>query len=163
MWHVEVDQRQLRRLQLALRKEADGKELSRDLVRELREVAEPAAAAARAEILSMGSHSDTIPGLRTTVASHVKVKVRLSGKHPGVMVRVGKTGMPRGFRNAPKRLNSAKGWRHKVFGNPDVWVVQRGKPGWFDDTMHKFTAQTRRGAGRALDKVAKRIDNRTRG
>jgi hypothetical protein len=160
---VEVDQKQLARVVSALRAEGDGKQLSRDLVRELRHVAEPAAAAARAEILSMGSHSDTIPGLRTTVASHVKVKVRLTGKHPGVMVRVGKTGMPRGFRNAPKRLNSARGWRHKVFGNPDVWVVQRGKPGWFDDTMHKFTAETRKGAAAALDKVAKRIDNKTRG
>lgn len=161
--HVEVDQKQLRRVYAALRAEEDGKELSRDLVRELRDVAEPAAEAARAAILSMGSHSEALPGLRGTVAHHTRVKVRLTGKRPGVMVRVDKNGMPRGFRNAPKRLNSARGWRHQVFGNPDVWVSQRGKPGWFDDTMKKFTAEAREAAGHALDKVAKRIDNKTRG
>jgi len=161
--HVEVDQKQLARVYAALRAEEDGKQLSRDLVHELRAVAEPAAEAARAAILSMGSHSEALPGLRTTVARHTKVMVRLTGRRPGVMVRVDKSGMPRGFRNAPKRLNSAKGWRHQVFGNPDVWVTQRGKPGWFDDTMHKFTADARAAAGHALDKVAKRIDNKTRG
>lgn len=161
--HVEVDQRALKLLYSALRKEEDGKELVRDLSRELRKVAEPAAAAARAAILSLGSHSEALPGLRSTVASRVKVSVRISGKRPGVRIRVSKAGMPRGFNNAPKRLNSAKGWRHPVFGNRDLWVTQHGKPGWFDDTVSAFRPAAVLGAARALDKVAKRIDNKTRG
>ena len=145
-----------------MRAEDDGKALSRDLVRELRAVAEPAMRAAQAAILSMGSKGKTVPSLRTTVAQHTKVRVRTSGKHPGVAIRADKNGMPRGFKNAPKRLNSAKGWRHQVFGT-DTWVTQRGKPGWFDDTISAFKPAARKAAQEAMDNMARRIDYKTKG
>jgi len=161
--HVEVDQKHLVLLTRALRAEGDGKTLSRELVRELKAVVEPAAAAARAAILSMGSTSDTEPGLRTTVARMVKTGVRTTGKHPGVFIRAKKTGMPRNFNNAPKRLNATKGWRHTVFGNDQVWVTQRGKPGWFDDTIAAFKPAAIRAAQKVMDDMARRIDFKTRG
>jgi hypothetical protein len=160
--HIEVDQRSLVRLTRALRAEADGKALAADLVKELKRVAEPALEAVRASILSMGSHSEALPGLRATVAQHTKIIVRTGGKRPGVMIRADKTGMPRGFANAPKRLNSAKGWRHRVFGT-DRWVTQMGKPGWFDDTLKAFKAPAKRAAQEAMDRMAKRIDYKTKG
>jgi len=161
---VEVDERDLVLLVAALRDEADGRQLNRDLVAELRAIAEPAAAAARGAILSMGvsglHHAE--PGLRSSVAEHTKVVVRVSGRHPSVGIRVSKVGMPRGFSNAPKRLNAASGWRHQVFGQ-DVWVSQRGRPGWFDDTIARFKPAAERGAQRAMDSMAERISVRTRG
>lgn len=160
---IEVDETSLTRVVEALRAESDGSGLNRDFVRELREAVEPAAAAARSAILSMGvsglHHSD--PGLRTSIAERVKVDVHL-GNHPSVAIRVSKTGMPRGFSNAPKRTNARKGWRHQVFGQ-DVWVSQRGKPGWFDDTIPKFQPAAERRAARALEKVAERISVKTKG
>lgn len=159
---VEVDQQSLRRLTRALRAESDGKALVKDLVTELRRVAEPALEAVRASILSMGSHSEALPGLRTTVAQHTKIIVRTGGRRPGVMIRSDKLGMPRGFNNAPKRLNSRKGWRHPVYGT-GRWVTQLGKPGWFDDTLQAFKPAAERAAAEAMDRMARRIDLKTKG
>ncbi len=160
---VEVDQDDLRRLVTALRKEADGKELARDLVANLRKVAEPAAAAARTAILSMPGNGGLLPGLRQTIAAKTRVSVRASGRRPGVSVRVSKSGMPRDFHNAPKRLNARRGWKHMVFGDPDNVVWQRGLPDWFDGTMPRFQSAAEHAAAEALDDVAKRISSRTRG
>lgn len=161
--HVEVDERSLARLVTAMRAQSDGKELVRDLVRELRAVAEPAMRAAQASIMSMGSGSTLLPSLRTTVAQHTKIRVRSGGKRPGVSIKADKNGMPRGFHNAPKRLNAAKGWRHMVFGNEGEWVTQRGKPGWFDDTISTFKPAARRAAQQVMQDMARRIDARTKG
>jgi hypothetical protein len=159
---IEVDTKTLRLLVSALKRESDGKELVKDLVRNLRTVAEPAAAAAKASILSMESHHESMPGLRASIARATKVSVRTTGKRAGVAIRTSKLGMPRGFRNAPKRLNSKKGWRHPVFGQ-DRWVSQVGKPGWFDDTIAAFKPAAHEAAKRALVEMANRIDRRTRG
>ena len=164
MTTVEVRKTDLQLLVRALRAEADGKALRRDLVRGLKAAVEPAAAAARASILGMGvrglSHAE--PGLRSSVARATKVSVRTSGKRAGVRVLVKKHSMPRGFFNAPKRLNSRKGWRHPVFGS-DRWVLQRGKPGWFDDTLEKAKPAATAAAAAALETVAKRISAKTKG
>ncbi len=159
---VEVDEKSLARLVQALRAEEDGKELGRDLARELKAVAEPALQAARGALMAMPSDSTEQPGLRTTVAARTKISVRLSGKHPGVAIRSSKRGMPRQFNNAPKRLNARKGWRRQVFGS-GTWVHQLGQPGWFDGTISKFKPAANEAAKRAMDKVAQRIDRRTKG
>lgn len=160
---VEVDQRDLKRLVVALRREADGKELRRDLVRGLRSAVAPAAAAARTSILSMpvrGAADREGVSLRAAVAAGVKVEIRTTGR-AGVFVVARSNGMPRKFRTAPKRLN-ARGWRHPVHGTKK-WVTQVGKPGWFDDTLKHAKPGANRAAGEALDDVAKRIDQQTRG
>jgi hypothetical protein len=159
---IEVDEKQVVRLVAALRAEEDGKGLNQDLVEELTHIVQPAIRASQAAIMSMPSSTEQTPGLRSSVASHIHERVRLSGQHPSVGIAVDKSGMPRSFRNAPKRLNARRGWRHKVFGG-DVWVTQRGKPGWFDDTIAKFKPAAERAAARALDKVAARIDHKTKG
>jgi hypothetical protein len=159
LWRVEVDQQDLRRQVRALSREADGKELRRDLVSALKTAVEPFAQQARGSILSMSSQGFSSPSLRTAVASAVKVEVRLGGSRAGVFVVAGKAGMPRGFRNAPKRLNS-RGWRRQVFGSGE-WVNQVGKPGWFDDTMKRADKAAERAAKNAMDNVADRIQQRT--
>lgn len=162
---VEVRTSDLVLLTRALRAEADGKELRRDLIRGLRVAVTPAVQLARASILSMGVHGvkRAEPPLRTAVAAATKIEIRTSGKRPGVRVVVRKSRMPRGFRNAPKRLQQAQGWEHPVFGDWSKKVVQRGKPGWFDDTLQKAKPAAVAAAKIALDRVAQRISARTRG
>jgi len=164
MYTVEVNERDLTRLVAALNGEADGKALRRDLVGGLRAAVEPAAALARGAILSMGVHGlkRATPPLRTAVAAAVKVEVRLGARQASVAVVVHKHSMPRAFRNAPKRLNAAKGWRHPVYGS-DQWVDQLGAPGWFDESMRVAEPAATRAAKEALDEVARRIDMKTRG
>ena len=161
---IEVDQKSYDALVSALRKEEDGKELARDFVKMLTVAVSPAAEEAKTAILSMSSAHESTDGakLRPAVASRVSVRIRLGGSSPGVFIRAGKSGMPRGFHNAPKRLNARK-WRHKVYGNPEVWVDQVGQPGWFDDTIARYRPAAIRAAERAMDRMAKRISDRTRG
>lgn len=162
---VEVDEKRLAALVIALNAEADGKALTRDLVVALKAVAEVGAQAARTSILTMSSPNETTQGLslRAAVAGKVETHVRLTGAHPGVWIRAHKTGMPRGFVNAPKRLNARRGWRHLVYGRQDSWIRQIGKPDWFDGTLRRHRAAARRAADRALDNVAERISARTKG
>jgi len=159
---VEVDPDSLRRLVRALRAEADGKALVRDLVEELRAVAQPALEATKASILSMDSQAEVIPGLRAAVARATSISVHTTGRGAGVAIRASKAGMPRGFRNAPRWLNRP-GWRHPLFGDRDRWYSQVGKPDWFDGAIRPFVPATNRAAAEALNRVAKRIDHTTRG
>lgn len=160
---IEVEEKSYLALLSALRKEEDGKELTRDLVEKLTEAVSPAAEAAKAEIVSMTSASGThSPKLSPAIASRVAIRIRTGGSRPGVAIIAGKSGMPRGFRNAPKRTNAAK-WRHQVFGNPDVWRDQVGKPGWFDSTIGRHRAAAIKAAEEAMDNMAQRISDRTRG
>lgn len=159
---VEVDSKQLAKVVRALKRESDGKQLARDLVRGLRLVAEPALLAVRGAILSMDSHSEVEPGLRAAIARQTKISVRTTGRRAGVSIYSKKTGMPRNFYNAPKRLNEARGWRHPVFGHVTRWVTQRGRPGWFDDTLKPFREPGKEAASQALHAVARRIMERSK-
>lgn len=164
MTAVTVDERDLTRLVAALNAESDGRELRRELRAGLRAAVEPAIQLARTEILSMGVHGAkrAEPSLRATVAAAVRAEIRLGARAAGVAVVVTKHSMPRGFRNAPKRLNARKGWRHPVYGSAN-WVWQQGKPGWFDDAMRAAEPAASKAAKQALDNVARRIDMKTRG
>jgi hypothetical protein len=158
---LKVDDKQLAQLIAALRAEGTGEELTRQLIRDLKEVAAPARDAARAAIESYPSHSVREPHITAAISRATQVTVHTGGAHPGVGVRVSKSGMPRGFSNAPAAFNATK-WRHPVFGR-NVWRDQVGLPGWFDKTMERFKAAANEAAGRAMDAMAKRIDEKTRG
>lgn len=155
-WRVTADD--LRDVATALRYEQDGARLRRGLAGELRTAVAPAVAEAKGRIMAMGSHGLPHKGepLRAAVARRVTVQVRLTGRAAGVRVRVPKKGMPRGFVNAPRRLNRAK-WRHPVFGDRDRWVTQVGAPGWFDDPLRARRADYRRAVEQVIGDLADRI------
>ena len=171
--HVDAhfDQTSVRLLVHALKSEANGKDLRRDLLRGLRAAAQPAAVAVKAAIMTMpsqGAHAgdEDSRSLRASIAAGIKVHVKLAGKakHVGVAIAAHSKGMPRRFRRAPKYLNRRRPWRHPVFGNRENWVSQvSGKPGWFDDTLKAYRPEFVRAAGEALDNVAQRISRKTRG
>ncbi|WP_433232407.1 hypothetical protein ACQP2H_10545 [Micromonospora sp. CA-248260] len=163
MIELSTDQKALQALGKALKQEADGKKLRRDLAREMRQALEPAKAEVRSSLMSMQSGGLPVDGppLRTTVLKGLKAEARLSGRSTGARLRIKRTPGVRGFANAPKRLNRANGWRHKVFGR-DVWVQQEGQPGYFDRALKSNAAKYRKAVLEAMEKTARRIARNTR-
>ena len=147
----------------ALKSEEDGKQLKKDLLRNLRNALKPVRDEVKAEINSMTSHGGSHGlALRRTVARKVTVQTRLTGRSAGVKLIAKKTPDLRGFRNAPKRLNSKKGWRHPAFGDREDWVQQMGKPDWFDGPVRRRRSEFRKAVAQVLDEMADRIKRRAR-
>ncbi|KAB8162920.1 hypothetical protein FH609_004115 [Streptomyces sp. 3MP-14] len=146
-----------------IRAEEDGKELRRELAANLRNELKPAAALAKSGIMAMSSAGPgTSPALRSSIAKKIRPEVKLGGRWSGARVKAFKTPGARGFRNAPKRTNRAKGWRHPLFGNRDVWIQQRGREQWFDRALEGRQAQYRRAVLDAMEQMAARIAGRGR-
>lgn len=172
MVQVTVDQSKLAALALRLEKEEDGKALKRDLARNLREAVRPAVdeIKAGAEKIKSGSRSSVRPtkkkpmaesaiSLGAAIARSINVSVRTKGRSADVRIGARKSGMPRGFTNAPKRVN-AQSWRHPVYGDRDVWVAQVGNPRFFDDPPRREHERYRRACVKAMDDMANRIAKR---
>ncbi|WP_329187049.1 hypothetical protein [Actinacidiphila glaucinigra] len=151
----------IRALGDALKREADGKELRKELARNLREVLKPAAAEAKSAIMSMPSAGTRQggPGLRSMVARKIRPEVKLGGRWSGARVKAFKTPGLRGFANAPKRLNRPRGWRHLTYGR-EPWVTQHGKDHWFDRAMDGQQAAAREAVHEAMEAMARRIADR---
>lgn len=147
----------------AIRAEEDGKQLRKELAKNMRTALKPAADAAKASIMSMSSAGlGTSPGLRSSIARKIRPEVKLGGYWSGARVKARKTPNVRGFANAPKRTQRPGGWRHTVWGDRDVWVVQHGKPGWFDIPMQAGVGRYRKAALDAMEDMAHRIESRSR-
>lgn len=160
---VEVRQDELRDLIRALRAEADGKELRKELAKSLRDTLKPHADKAKNGALSIPSGgSATSPKLRPAIAKGVQQRVNLTMRGAGASVRARRTPRIRNFTNAPKRTNSTKGWRTQSWGN-DVWREQVGKPDWFDNAMRGIAPEATADVRRIIDEMARRIANRTGG
>lgn len=165
-----VEQKELQYAIKAIRAEADGKQLRKDLLREIRGVLTPLRDEARDAILSMESGGLPHEGepLRQAIANQTVVEVRTGGRATGAAIKVKRRGMPRGFTNAAKWTNRTK-WRHPVFKRTtsggvevDVWVDQTGKPRWFDDVMRRHVTEYRKAVLEAIYAMQKRILNRSR-
>ena len=136
---LELTPQNLRQISRALRAEEDGKELRKELTRNMREALKPGAVRAKSSIMSMSSTTPHDgPALKSAIARKIRPEVRITGKFPGAKIKAFKTKNLRGFPNAPKRTNRASGWRHPVYGNREVWVQQSGKVKWFD---HAFEGE----------------------
>jgi hypothetical protein len=171
---VTVDDKAMRELSRAIRQEVDGKQIRKDLIADLRQAVGPGVAAVQGKLRAL-PHSGTTPSspaLGSYLASRTKVQVKLSGRAPGVKVRIAQTPKLRGFAKAARHLNRAK-WRHPVpqpkrkEGTPAgdvVWVDQDSPmPGYFDDTLAADRPKYRAAVIDVLQKVAKRLTARRYG
>lgn len=68
-------------------------------------------------------------GLRGRVARALALEVKTTGT-PRVRFVAKPDKMPAGEQKMPRHLDNPKGWRHPVFGDPEMWVAQRGGS-WF--------------------------------
>ena len=158
---IRIDASDLARVARAMRAEADGKQLRKELVAELKTAVAPAAAAVAGKLRAMphSSAAQASPAMGSYLASRTKVQVRTSGRSAGVAIRIPQTPNLRGFRYAARRLNR-DGWRHRVFGH-DVWVEQRSPiKGYFDDTIKPDRDKYRQVVLDILTRFAQRIARR---
>jgi hypothetical protein len=74
-------------------------------------------------------------GLRRRVARGVRLTAG-TGRRDGAYLRVITSVADSKEAAIPRGLDSARGWRHPVFGNRDEWVTQHAlRPGWFTETF----------------------------
>lgn len=161
MIDVSAHSTDLDNLARALRRESDGKELRKELSKNLRDALKPAADSAKSAIMSMpsGGSSTSRPALRQAIAKRIRPEVRISGRSPGARIKARKLNTNvRGFVNAPKRTQQAT-WRARVFGT-DTWVEHTGKVNWFDDAMHERPEEYKEACIEAMTDMARRIVNR---
>lgn len=95
-------------------------------------------------------------GLRATIARSIQVKITASGPRAGVRIRIDGSKLPEDQQKLPKALDSAKGWRHPVFGNKNVWVTQKGKP-WWAVTINKHEDEMRSRILAAMKETADKL------
>ncbi|MGW1762755.1 hypothetical protein ACWCQL_01460 [Streptomyces sp. NPDC002073] len=145
-----------------IRAEQDGKQLRKELAANMRDALKPAAIQAKSGIMASGSAGPgTSPALRSAIARKIRPEIKLGGRWTGASVKAFKTPGVRGFRNAPKRTNSPRGWRRMVFGRPDSWVTQRsGKTLWFDDAVEGRASEYRAAVLTAMEDMARRLARR---
>lgn len=158
-----VDQQAVHAIAAAMKAEADGKALRRDLLREIRDATKPLVPVLQSAVRSLPdvSPASASPSLREAVAQQITVGARLSGRYTGAKVTVGTKKDPRGFRFAGRRLNSRRGWKHPVFGNPEVWVTQQGGAGeWFEPPILARRQQLQAAVREAIEAMARRIASR---
>lgn len=155
MYEIQVDRGDWYRAARALESEAN--EPLRKAMDNLRAAAGPAVGLVRAAVMAGGGglpHAGE--PLRGAIAAGIHLSVDLGAGSGRVSVIAPKYVAPRGFANAPKRYNQRRGWRHRVYGR-DVWVVQVGAPGWFDDTLRVDREKYRVAVRRALEDTAQEI------
>jgi hypothetical protein len=148
--------------------------LKRELRRALKDAATPAADAARASILAMPGTKVGTPPLRAAVAGSVVIRTSMTGLIQ-VSIVAEPNRMPPGMGNMPKRLNQAT-FNHPVYGSrlgeqasvllkkaggkggghgrAWTWVTQKGKQGWFDDSISKVGPEAQNKINDAMDATA---------
>lgn len=149
----------LRRLSRDLRKEADGKALRRQFVKDVRAEVRPLQNAVKAAYQAAPSESARRPGqpsLRRSLAKATTTEVRLSGRRAGVTLRVSGKKMPEGQRRLPKLWEGESEWRHPVHGNTEVWVSQPARP-TFDRIVPPAAHRVRRRIEKIATDLARRL------
>jgi hypothetical protein len=158
-FEVRIEDRGIAALGRALRAEANGAQLRKELIVELRQAVGPGVSAVRSKLRAIPSQTVSSPPLGSYLASRTKPQVRLSGRSAGVAIRIPQTPNLRGFKLAAKRLNRTH-WRHRVFGR-DVWVTQDSPiPGFFDDTLAEGKQEYLAAVLRACRKFSLRLGRR---
>ena len=165
---LSIQQSQLAELAVRLAREADGAKLRLELARNLRAAVAPAVAEIKSGALQIKRSTsegrrptkknpveDSAVSLGAAIARGIGVQTRMKSRSAGVSIKARKSGMPRGFTNAPKRINAAK-FRHPVF-RKTTWVEQVGAPGFFDNPLQHGRLVYRAACVKAMEDMAARI------
>lgn len=134
-----------------IRKAGDGRNIRKKMTRQLRKALQPTVQKVKAEAKQLPSRGVGQNKLRQQIARATSLQVKTAGRNPVVGVRVARSRMNEPQRNLPKLTNQGV-WRHPVFGG-DVWVNQRSKKDWFDDTVRKDGPRIHREIGKVLDEI----------
>lgn len=148
----------LNRVSHELRAAGDGKELTKQLRKEIRSAARPLVPLVRSSIRSIpAKRGYSASGLRGAMSRATGLSIRTTGTDAGVVIRVDGRKMPSHAGTLPAYMEGTKPrWRHPVFGNTENWVDQESHP-YFYRVVLLAGIRARVGVNRALDTVSKKI------
>jgi|SRR5215216_3460646 len=154
-----IDSGDLKAVNKALKQLEDGKEIRKQLSRELREIARPLVPRVRQAWLSAPSTQGPgrgQPDLRVLLAKATRAEVRLTGKSAGVTIRTDGRRMPSGMKALPGYAEGIRRrrWRHPVYGNRNTWVQQQPFPRFYDAVQPDEAA-----AAQAIERAVLRVMN----
>jgi hypothetical protein len=152
-----VDTGDLKAISKALKQHADGKQIRKELQRELGQITGPMVARVRQAWLSAPSRSAE-PKLRRALAKATWAQARFTGKQAGVNVRTDGRRMPSGMRSLPGYAEGIRRrpWRHPVYGDRETWVTQQPFPRFYN-AVQPDEAEARRAVQQAVDRVLDKI------
>lgn len=161
---IEVDGDDLAGLARQLRRLEDGKELRKQLRKNITAAAKPMVPAIRNKVKGLPSKGQSRargrPGLRASTAKATRLQVQMSGRYAGVTVRVDPKKMPAGMHNLPAYLEGAppfQRWRHPVFGDTETWVTQRPRPYFYAIATHA-EPRVKAAVAEAVDSIRRQIE-----
>jgi len=159
-YELSIDQQALKDLGKALKSEADGKTLRKDLIAALKGTGDDAITDMRAAALAIPSKGLAVgPSIRQEIARKITPTVRLSGQMTGVALTAKQTSL-RGFTMAARRMNRDVGFNHPVYGRGAVHQV--GRPNWFDEIPPRYRDDFHRDVMFAIERLALTLAERAR-
>lgn len=157
-----LDSKDLKDLNRAFKKAADGKELRAELRTGLRNVLRPMVPEVRAAFRAspsmghggMSRAQASRPDLRVLLAKATHVEVKLTGRFAGARIRVDGRRMPDRLKGIPKAWEGEAGarWRHPTWGNRNVWVQQRSR-----SLFYRIMAPKAEPAAKEVEQIANRV------
>lgn len=167
---VLVDSGDLKAISKALRNHADGKQLRKELVGEMKQAVQPLVPrvqqAWRTAPGFKGRRTRARrgePDLRELLARATWAQARLTGKEAGVRVRTDGRKMPDKMKALPGYAEGIRRrpWRHPVYGDRETWVSQPPIPRFYDAIGGGDELAARRAVVQAVDKVFNAIERTT--
>lgn len=126
---------------------------TRELGNALERAMGPIVADVQAQAAALPARGPKHTGLRGRLAAGVRAEA--NGQHVRVVataVDPSEAALPRGMDNG------ARGWRHPVYGNRNVWVQQRGGS-WFREPIADHGNEIERKLTNVLEEMANNIAN----
>lgn len=133
-----------------------GKVAAKDVQREVLK-APPARRVSPEEAASGGRRRRSV-GIRAAIAKGVRVQIVTGKRANGVRIVSTGAGLSADRKPMVKAYNR-KTFRHQVFGNPEAWVEQRGRP-YFGSVIASHSEGVRKAILRAVDEASTALDKR---
>lgn len=148
-----------RELQRRLKEASDGRELRKELNREIELASIPATAAVRASVRAVDVQSTSGGGGSTGLRGRIANAVEVRALGSGVRIRVnGKKVDPKYGRTLARLMNDTNGrpWVHPLFGNPGRQYTQKGRD-YFASAIWPHAPQFREAILDAMATIARKI------
>lgn len=150
------------RVAAALGRAGNAREFRKIVTKNMEGVSKLAATALRNAIRSIPATSGESTGLRSRMVGAVRTETKIAGgiladsrSQVSVMVDSTKMGTQR---TLPRHLERAKGWRHPVYGNREVWVTQPGHP-FFYSTLDYFMPEWSAAVRAAMEETVRKASS----
>ncbi len=154
---------ELEALRRDLLQQAEGRQRTLQLRRELRDAARPMLLKVRSSILSTRSKNQNArrgrPSLRAEIAKAATLEVRTT-RHPSVSVFINPRKMPDGKKALPEYYEGSPPytrWRHPLFKNRDFWYMIQPKP-YFTDEVRDAELRASKAVQTVIDKTARDLE-----